>query len=557
MKKHILSKLKTDQRGQALLIALVFMLLGSLIVTPLLSHMATGLKTGKEVYEKRMDELYAADAGVEDALYQLQQTPPDSNKVPTAPGPANAKTYGYGTAYPLADVNGKHVTVIISMQDSTRDTKTYWITSTATLNSSTTSIVSYVSITRSGGLLFNNAITTLGGGVTLGGSVSVISYPEAKAADVFSSGGLTIGSNCKIEGDVYAKLNISGGGTIDGNATTSASGTDPIPIDANVTGTPTSAAPVQSPGQLTQAQITTIVRDVYNETYNIGTLTPTGSPPEENPIKNKGTSSQYKHYTNDIYVTGDIEFQFSKTNYVVFDKQVYCTGSMTFKDTQNVIFNGAVYVGGSLTSDANAGRIDFNKPLTVAGSIDGKGSCPLYFNDNVKVLGNLTTSSQCQVSFGGGIYVDGSLTLGGGSGINLKSDVYVGGNMTLSGGAEFIDAKEGEGEGIKVVVQGASVKMAGGTNVLAAEQLPFILAPTAATVDFNGGATVHAVIYAPQAEATKNGSGIIYGALITKSLNFQGGSTIEYDTDLKTRDDLNMVVGSGLPRVITWDISTQ
>jgi len=93
--------------------------------------------------------------------------------------------------------------------------------------------------------------------------------------------------------------------------------------------------------------------------------------------------------------------------------------------------------------------------------------------------------------------------------------------------------------------------------VLAAEQLPFILAPTAATVDFNGGATVHAVIYAPQAEATKNGSGIIYGALITKSLNFQGGSTIEYDTDLKTRDDLPPVVGSGLPRVITWDINTQ
>jgi hypothetical protein len=48
------------------------MLLGGLIIAPMLSYMSTGLKVGKEVYEDRMYEFYAADAGVEDALWYLQ-----------------------------------------------------------------------------------------------------------------------------------------------------------------------------------------------------------------------------------------------------------------------------------------------------------------------------------------------------------------------------------------------------------------------------------------------------------------------------------------------------
>jgi Tfp pilus assembly protein PilX len=521
MKEHILSRLKTDERGQALLIALVFMLLGSLIVTPLLSHMATGLKTGKQVYEKRMDELYAADAGVEDALWQLQQT--TSDKVPTAPGQP--------ITYALADVNGKHVTVEISMQDSTRDTTTYRITSTATLNSSKTSIVSYVSITLSSGLLFNNAITTLGGDVNLGGGVSVISDPRAaQAANVFSGANLTMSNNSIIEGNATARGTITGGGTVTGIKTPNSD---------------------QSPGQLTQAQINAIVQGVKDET-NISPFTPSGTPVSKLDVNNMGTASNYYHYTSAINVTGDITF--SNTNYVIFDQQVYCAGNMSFKGTQNVIFNDAVYVGGSLTAGASAGRIDFNKPLT-AGSIDGKGSCPVYFNDKVKVLGDLTTSSQCQVSFGGGIYVGGSLTLGGGGGINLKSDVYVGGDMTLSGGTEFINAKTDIGT--KVVVQGATVKLDGSANVLTTEQLPFILAPTATALTLTGNAAVYAVVYAPQAAATKGGSTSLYGAVISKSLDFSGGSNITYPTYLSNRTDLPPVVGNGLPRVITWDINTQ
>jgi hypothetical protein len=60
-----------DEAGQALILVLVFLLLGSLTLVPTLAHMSTALKTGI-AYEKKTDALYAADAGVEDAIWQIK-----------------------------------------------------------------------------------------------------------------------------------------------------------------------------------------------------------------------------------------------------------------------------------------------------------------------------------------------------------------------------------------------------------------------------------------------------------------------------------------------------
>jgi len=50
-------------------VALILVLLGGLIISPFLAFAATGLKTG-DVYESKLAELYAADAGVEDAVWK-------------------------------------------------------------------------------------------------------------------------------------------------------------------------------------------------------------------------------------------------------------------------------------------------------------------------------------------------------------------------------------------------------------------------------------------------------------------------------------------------------
>jgi hypothetical protein len=59
------------QAGQALILVLVFFLLGSLTLTPVLMHMGTALKTG-EKYEANTIELLTADAGIETGLWRIK-----------------------------------------------------------------------------------------------------------------------------------------------------------------------------------------------------------------------------------------------------------------------------------------------------------------------------------------------------------------------------------------------------------------------------------------------------------------------------------------------------
>jgi len=66
----------TGEAGQSLMLVLILLLLGSLIIAPLLAFMGTGLKAGK-IYEEKADKAYAADAGIEDALWELECYPLD------------------------------------------------------------------------------------------------------------------------------------------------------------------------------------------------------------------------------------------------------------------------------------------------------------------------------------------------------------------------------------------------------------------------------------------------------------------------------------------------
>ncbi len=69
--KNVVKKLIRGEQGAALILALVLLLVGGLIAAGLLQHMGAGLLSG-EVYNRRTAELYAADAGVEDAVWRIQ-----------------------------------------------------------------------------------------------------------------------------------------------------------------------------------------------------------------------------------------------------------------------------------------------------------------------------------------------------------------------------------------------------------------------------------------------------------------------------------------------------
>ena len=129
-----------DEKGAALIMALILLLIGGLISGALLNHMGSGI-LASQVHERRTAELYAADAGVEDAIWKIQH-----GETPVCPGDPY-------WSYNITDVNGKELQVSIEYLP---DEGTYKITSIAITNGvgdgsiaaidSATAVEAYVSV---------------------------------------------------------------------------------------------------------------------------------------------------------------------------------------------------------------------------------------------------------------------------------------------------------------------------------------------------------------------------------------------------------------------------
>ena len=116
---------RKNQEGFALVLSLILLLLCTMVITPLLGYMSTGFNTGQDA-QKKADELYAADAGVKEAIWNIRN---DTN-LPPAGG-----TTGQGgvPALPLIESNvaGKTVSVTIFCRAKGVAGGTYKVTSVA------------------------------------------------------------------------------------------------------------------------------------------------------------------------------------------------------------------------------------------------------------------------------------------------------------------------------------------------------------------------------------------------------------------------------------------
>ena len=99
------------EEGQILAIVIIFMLLGCVILTPLLQYMGTGIKTGT-TFQNKTDELYTADAGIQDGTWQVKY-----NGISTFTTPVTYNSYDYSDnwSYLLSgQVNAKSANVTIA-----------------------------------------------------------------------------------------------------------------------------------------------------------------------------------------------------------------------------------------------------------------------------------------------------------------------------------------------------------------------------------------------------------------------------------------------------------
>ncbi len=115
--KTILPKLARrikDEAGQAFILVLILLAVGSLILAPLLSYMGTGLNAGK-INEEKLEDFFAADSGIEDGLWQIKG---GNLSIKFTSPPYNQYDYDvYGTSYPYPEplsVNDRDVGVTIT-----------------------------------------------------------------------------------------------------------------------------------------------------------------------------------------------------------------------------------------------------------------------------------------------------------------------------------------------------------------------------------------------------------------------------------------------------------
>jgi hypothetical protein len=132
-------RLIRDEKGQTLILVLILLFVGGLIIAAVLDYMGTGLVSG-QVYDRKAAELYAADAGAEDAVWRIQNSVVGDEVYNLYCGQGNHTLSYPKPGDPPFEVNGKNVAVTIMYVDS----KTYRVESIATGNGSGTKIDAYI-----------------------------------------------------------------------------------------------------------------------------------------------------------------------------------------------------------------------------------------------------------------------------------------------------------------------------------------------------------------------------------------------------------------------------
>jgi len=348
----IIKKLTAGEEGYMFAVTLILLMLGALLLPHLLSFMITGLNTS-QVYENEMYELYAADAGIEDAFWKLNNDPPD--------------VYPY--SYQITDnINGNTVTVAIEQVDIG-----YKITSIAIMDStSSTMIESYVVPIYS---IVDFAAASLNGDLTIKGNTTIDSEPDPDQANIYANGDINLNGTVTVLGNATAtgSINMIGGAYISG---------DILPNYPEVE--------IQGPD----------MSQYWDEVKNL-------EPIEGDLSINEDTNVGPAHITGDLSLTSDAVVTIAGT--------VWVDGSITMTGSSHVEGGGTLVAVGDIAVLGSGELEPENYPFifSTEGNIDTGGVDRVYAvlyapNGNVKITG---TSGISGSAIGATVEIHTSCTL--------------------------------------------------------------------------------------------------------------------------------------------------
>jgi hypothetical protein len=356
--KTVVKRAIRNEKGYVLITVLILLVVGGLILTPLLGLMSTGLLAGK-VYEKKMDEYYAADAGVEDAIWKImnEAIPPESWD------PCDDRPDWDLYKYPkLLIVGNKSVAVVVYRYDwdptLCGENLTYQILSTAATDDG-------------------------GGTAAIDSSTTVEAYIEPTVFDLLSgalvsSGNIAFHKDCTVTGDVYYVGDITG--------------KDYTHTDGEEIQIPADVFPTQAENEAFADELEEEAREggTYNGTDGNMDISESG---DLGPIYVPGNLDISKEVTINlkgvVYVKGHISCDKTLTitgnGSIIAEDYIYLSKLADYTVTGDSIImslNSDITLKKSDPDDvlsinaliyAPNGTISFDKDMTVAGSVIGAG----------------------------------------------------------------------------------------------------------------------------------------------------------------------------------------
>jgi Tfp pilus assembly protein PilX len=360
-----------DEKGAALALVLVLLVVGGLILTPLLGLMTTGLMSG-QVYEKKTAELYAADAGVEDAIWMIR-----FEQVPSESWKASAERPGwqiYQYPGPLS-VGNKSVEVAVYRKDwdpTCGENLTYQVLSTAVTDDSR-------------------------GTAGIGSSTTIESYLDAKIVvrnlwdnAITSQDDINLGSNCVVDGDVQYGGSLTGGQAVTGNKT------------------PETYAKWPSSGNLSAYYSSHTPNSTDPRTYiNISGLNPRTIGPchmsNSLTIDNSGGRATLT-LDGTVYVDGDLDFsqpgQSSAYTINLNGQTIFATGQITFPANHVSISGSGCIIAERLVQfwpGMSGSPTDFVFVMSIESYVDFKPNGDFY--GSLAGYARVDLSSNCHVTW--------------------------------------------------------------------------------------------------------------------------------------------------------------
>jgi hypothetical protein len=545
------SGLMRDEKGQVLIWVIALMMLAALIIPPFVASAYSGLHTSS-VQQEKMQEFYAADTGIEDALMWIQS---DWNNVTIAKpgdlilplGNSTVEEPADPAEYRLSDfidgewiprlVNNCWVDVMVERNESTGN-YTYFVYSTATNQDTGNHVKVRVHVSPAGpfttwstktlppipiphGCVSNNPFSYAMG--SLEGDIALVSVQGDIEGDVYVNGDLNlIGGQNVVNGNVYSAgdLTMNQQSIVTGNASVvgnlvleqqaiigeNAWGNESITVDSG----------------------NGIWGDAYARTdINVLTGSVQGSAWANHDVNVlSGTSVIYQsaYANNDINVNSGMILGWA---YYLNSLNISGGGSVGDSEplSQTVQVPEPILPQiGDASAPAYAASLEYlgnATALPYGGNytpIDNKSN-PLA---TLQISGDKSLGypvGPVPVGAGGPIYINANLDLSNNAGLTLEGTVYVKGSITLGNNADVTTGNSTTMPNTtpKVLIAEGSISI--NSNIIAQtdQDMPLIMSLYGSIECWNNS-VINAALYAPNGTVYIHNNAYVDGAIVAQKI---------------------------------------